>query len=160
MPKRFILIRHAKTEEGLGKNDKERNLTEKGTWKMNIYADLLKNKIDKLDVVFSSPANRAIQTANIFLKHYPDKTIITQDELYTFDSNYLTFIQNIDEKFNEVALVGHNYSISYTLNLLLQIPREKPIHAKTSCIACFQSSASQWQLVTPKNTFLEWILNG
>lgn len=159
MGKRFILIRHAKTEEGLSKNDKERNLTEKGIWKMNIYTDLVKNKIQTLDVVFASPANRTQQTAQILLKDYPEKKIIVQEELYTFDGNYLTFIQNSDNKLNEIAVVGHNYTLAYTLNLLLQTPREKPVHAKTSCIACFYSVADQWQLITPKNVQLEWILN-
>jgi phosphohistidine phosphatase len=159
MGKRFILLRHAKTEEGLDKNDKERNLIEKGILKMNAYSDLIKNKIQNLDAVFSSTANRTIQTAEILIKHYPDKKITTNEELYTFDGNYLTFIQNLPQKFNEIALVGHNYTLEYTLNLLLQTPREKPIHAKTSCIACFYSIADEWQLVNPKNVRLEWILN-
>lgn len=160
MGKRFILIRHAKTEDGQGKKDTERNLTEKGIWKMNLYTDLVKNKIQNLEKVFASPANRTQQTAQILLKDYPEKKIITHEELYTFDGNYLTFIQNLDNKFSEIAVVGHNYTLAYTLNLLLQTPREKPIHAKTSCMACFYSFADQWQFITPKNVQLEWILNG
>lgn len=159
MGKRFILIRHAKTEEGIGKKDTERNLTDKGIQKIHTYADLVKNKIENLDIVFASIANRTLQTAEIFLKHYPDKIILPQEELYLFDGSYLSFIQNVPQKYDEIALVGHNYTLTYTLNLLLQTPREKPIYAKTSCIACFYSSSDQWQLVSPKNVQLEWILN-
>lgn len=159
MSKRFILIRHAKTEEGWNKSDKERNLIEKGIVKMNIYADLVKNKTENLDVVFSSTANRTFQTAQILTKHYPDKKIVTQEELYVFDGNYLTFIQNLPEKYTQIALVGHNYTLEYTLNLLLQTPREKPIHAKTSCMACFYALTDQWHLISPKNVRLEWLLN-
>jgi phosphohistidine phosphatase SixA len=160
MGKRFILIRHAKTEEGLGKTDKERNLIEKGIWKMNMYADIAKNKMENLDIIFSSNANRTMQTAKIIQKKCPHVSILTQEELYVFDSSYLSFIQNVDIKFDYVAIVGHNYSLEYTLNLLLQTPREKPVHAKTSCMACFYSPSDQWALITPKNVQLEWILNG
>jgi len=160
MGKRFILIRHAKTEEGLGKTDKERNLIEKGIWKMSMYADIAKNKMENLDIIFSSTANRTVQTAEIIQKKCLHVPILTQEELYLFDSSYLPFIQNIDQKFDYVALVGHNYSLEYTLNVLLQTPKEKLVHAKTSCMACFYSFADQWALITPKNVQLEWILNG
>ncbi|MCS7077161.1 MAG: histidine phosphatase family protein [Bacteroidia bacterium] len=158
--KRFILVRHAKTEEGLHKKDKERNLVEKGIRKIHAYANILKNKIADVEVAFVSPANRTRQTADILFAHNPKTQICIEESLYAFDSNYLNFIQNVSSKWNFIALVGHNYSLEYTLNLLLQTPPTKRIPAKTSCVACFYSTVEDWQMVLPQNTYLEWILNG
>ncbi|MCS7077633.1 MAG: histidine phosphatase family protein [Bacteroidia bacterium] len=158
--KQFLLIRHAKTEEGLNKKDMERNLVEKGIQKMKTYTDLIKNKIENLEAAFVSPANRTQQTARILLKYNAETRIFLEDSLYTFNQSYLSFIQNLPSQWNFIALVGHNHSLEYTLNLLLQTPSTKPVRVKTSCIACFCSTVNQWQMVTPQNTFLEWILNG
>ena len=116
--KRLFLLRHAKTELiRYDITDFDRNLKERGINDSRLISNklLLKNLIPEL--IISSTANRAIQTANLFAStlQYKHEKIIQLDQLYDgFTTNdFLELLTKHGEDKDSVLIVGHNPSIEY-----------------------------------------------
>ncbi len=113
--KTLIIIRHAKAENGYGKPDSRRNLTEKGIRQAELMAGLLKEKGYHPDKIFSSPADRTRETTAIFaqVNQVAEKDIKYFDNLYLGD--ILQFTETIDwlqENVDTLAIVGHNPGVT------------------------------------------------
>jgi phosphohistidine phosphatase len=135
--KKIIIVRHAKAEELNEKlTDFKRSLTKKGNNDCELIAKRIKLLNVLPDLMISSPANRAIETAKNFAEvfNYPEKKIILQDELYhDFNSKkLLNFIGNISNNYNNIFIFGHNPSLSYFATSLLN--QETIILLKTGAI--------------------------
>lgn len=119
MSKKIYLIRHSKAEERANTPmlpDKNRNLISKGIMDAAKMGNLLKEKGAKIDLIISSDANRAFQTAKAIAEQlkYDVDAIQLNDELYSGGARaYLACLNSIDEKFKNVIFVGHNPDISY-----------------------------------------------
>jgi phosphohistidine phosphatase len=116
--KRLFLVRHAKTEViRYDITDFQRNLKERGINDSNLIAKKLLLKEARPDVMISSTANRAIQTARLFadILDYQQESIVQLDELYDGFTTH-EFLEILDEhgKENESLMIfGHNPSIEY-----------------------------------------------
>ncbi|MPQ46546.1 phosphoglycerate mutase [Marinifilum sp. N1E240] len=116
--KRLFLVRHAKTEViRYDITDFQRNLKDRGINDSKLIANKLLLKKAVPDLILSSTANRAIQTANLFAKvlNYPLENIVKMDELYDGFTTH-EFLGMLDQhgKDNErIMVVGHNPSIEY-----------------------------------------------
>lgn len=112
MAKSLFLLRHAKAMPGgLLMSDRDRALADKGIKDAKRLA-LKLNKIDpRLDVILSSPAVRAISTAQIianFLKLSQGQLVI-KEELYAAEiMTLLQIISKISKKIDKLLIVGHN----------------------------------------------------
>ena len=113
--KKIILVRHAKAvSRKVGKPDFVRSLIKKG----RKQADSIARKIEKIkpDLIISSPAKRALETAQIFAKYlkYPKKKIIIKHILYNGGSDriFIDIIKELDNKINTIAIFGHDPIIS------------------------------------------------
>ena len=143
--KELILLRHAKSSWDNNLDDRNRPLTEKGVNRIiNISKASRKFFLD-IDVVYSSPAIRAISTAIIsssVLKINFSKIKINEN-LYSFNSqNILSFIKSIDNKFNRVLCVGHNPAFTEVANLL---GNKELIHLPTAGWVKFKLNESDWK---------------
>lgn len=143
--KELILLRHAKSSWDNNLDDRNRPLTEKGVNRIiNISKASRKYFLD-IDVVYSSPAIRAISTAIItssVLKINFSKIKINEN-LYSFNSqNILSFIKSIDNKFNRVLCVGHNPAFTEVANLL---GNKELIHLPTAGWVKFKLNESDWK---------------
>ena len=143
--KELILLRHAKSSWDNNLDDRNRPLTEKGVNRIiNISKASRKYFLD-IDVVYSSPAIRAISTAIItssVLKINFSKMKINEN-LYSFNSqNILSFIKSIDNKFNRVLCVGHNPAFTEVANLL---GKKELIHLPTAGWVKFKLNESDWK---------------
>ena len=67
--KTLTLIRHAKSSWEFDVSDKERPLKIRGFNDADLVSNAFKEKLLIPDIVFSSPANRALSTCKIFLKN-------------------------------------------------------------------------------------------
>ena len=65
--KRLVLLRHAKSSWDLNVSDKDRPLTEKGINCITMISVNSSNVLSGADLIFSSPANRALHTACIMI---------------------------------------------------------------------------------------------
>lgn len=122
MMKKLFLIRHAKSswdEEGL--TDFERPLNKRGKRDAPFMASLLNKEKIKPDLIISSPANRAISTAQIFAEEldYPSEKILIEKIIYLSGIKQLEeIVQSIPDSNKTVLIFGHNPSLTYYANHL------------------------------------------
>jgi phosphohistidine phosphatase len=115
--KKIILVRHATAvARAAGKDDFKRSLRKKGREEARAMAGWYKSAADRPDVIVSSPANRAIETARIFAKTlgYPAKKIVQKKKFYGVASLdvFLKMLAALDKKSNSVMLFGHDPEFS------------------------------------------------
>lgn len=122
--KRVIIVRHAKAVPYGYDDDIERDLAERGEEDADLISKEVANQKILPDLIISSPANRARQTAEIFARnlHYPTDKIRLEKKLFTGKSpeNFLLMLQDLEEEFNTVFVFGHNPSVYYYMNHLLR----------------------------------------
>lgn len=120
--KYLYLIRHAKSSwDNPSQSDFERTLNERGFNDAPQMAMLLKSKNVIPDLILSSPATRALTTAEIFAQHlnYSLEEIKTDENIYEASTRNLTeVVSEIDNGFGTVFLFGHNPGISNFANFL------------------------------------------
>ncbi len=158
--KNIILIRHAKAEKVEDKKDIDRKLTDKGIENTKLIAKILNKKEIEFDLIISSPAQRALETAKIIStqQKYPKKNIKIESFLYPdFDVDvFLEYVKQLNEKFMTVVFIGHNPSLTKLSHKLNQSFSEK---IPTSGVVCFSINVNKWINVIPKEkklTFFEY----
>ncbi len=120
--KTLYLVRHAKSSgDEPFQSDSERTLNTRGQTDAPIMAKLLRGKNVNPDLIISSPAARALLTAEIFAEglKYPAKNILTDERIYEATMRELTSVtQSIDDRNKTVIMFGHNPGLSNFANLL------------------------------------------
>jgi phosphohistidine phosphatase len=121
--KTLVIIRHAKSSwDDIDLMDINRPLNKRGRHDAPIIAKNIKQKIAKVDLILSSPAVRALSTAEYMAAEfeYPENEIQIKREIYEngFES-LLKLIQTIDDSVNVAFWVGHNPVISLLASNLL-----------------------------------------
>lgn len=117
--KRITLIRHAKTEL-ISDNisDLERRLKKRGESDAQLIAKYLIDKIFNPDLIVSSHATRAMQTATIMAQTigYSPANIRKEPFIYHgyTTGDFIDFVNDWDDALAEVWVVGHNPDIAQT----------------------------------------------
>jgi phosphohistidine phosphatase len=105
-------MRHAKsTYLNVRDNDFARALDSSGEVDADNMAKHLKRQDFSPDNIISSPANRALSTANIVCNHlsYPTSKIVKDGSIYEATLGALqSIIENQDQQFEHIMLIGHN----------------------------------------------------
>ncbi len=117
--KNLILIRHAKSSWDAPVHDKDRVLASRGVRDAHLIAQHISAFIPKINLIWSSTAKRASETAVIFAQNlmWPMESILFKDELYTFDAFKLEkVIKSCDDSYENVILFGHNEAITEFVN--------------------------------------------
>ncbi len=117
--KHITIIRHAKSKWEFKINDFDRGLLKKGIENSIKCASCSVDEINPTSIIYSSPAKRAINTAEIFLKTWNlnIKTIEIKPELYTFDVCQLEqIVKSCPNNHNSLILFGHNSAITDFVN--------------------------------------------
>jgi phosphohistidine phosphatase len=117
--KNLILIRHAKSSWETAQIDKNRPLSGRGILDAHLVATAVQKWIPKTNLIWSSTAKRASETATIFAQNlqWPLESIIYKDELYTFDVHELEkIIKNCGDGYENVIIFGHNEAITDFVN--------------------------------------------
>ena len=121
--KTLILVRHAKAEEKTdSEHDFERSLTVEGVRDAGIMGIRLHSMKTKADAVISSPANRAVQTAEIIHDKISSAAEITTiKEIYMAkESTLMKIIKKLNDNLKTVIIVGHNPSLNHLLDMLCE----------------------------------------
>ena len=121
--KTVFLVRHAKSswDQPL-LDDFDRPLNERGKVDAPKMGQLLNRKKIKPDILYSSPALRALTTAKLMSVElgYPEHKIKTDRHLYHADEeNLFDFLRTISDDYDEVMLFGHNPGMTEFANELL-----------------------------------------
>ena len=113
--KQVVFLRHAKSSWEMAVEDRNRPLQEKGIHAIRAVANHWATFFSSADAILTSPANRAFHTAAI-LAHgieYPFDKFHVQESLYTFSSQaIIRAVQQLENKWNKVIIVGHNPALS------------------------------------------------
>lgn len=121
--KNLTIIRHAKSSwDNPDLEDIERPLNKRGYEDSLLMANILKQYNLYLNKVFCSPAERAKSTIKIFAKELNLNTEIFEyvDDLYNASRrDILNFLKKLDNRLNNVAIVGHNPGLTDLVHFLL-----------------------------------------
>jgi len=121
--KQLLVIRHAKSSwDNPDLQDNERPLNKRGLEDAPLMANVLRTHNFNLDKIFSSSALRAKMTTEIFAKELkiPESMIEYTDELYNASRReILNFIKRLDNKYESIAIVGHNPGLTDLVHFLL-----------------------------------------
>lgn len=117
--KTIIFVRHAKSSwTDFRLSDFDRPLDERGVMDAPVMALKLKSAGVHPDLIISSPANRALTTANIFAEQFGCPVITDKDLYHGFPENYLNALQNTASDIQTVALFGHNPGLTVLTNII------------------------------------------
>lgn len=114
--KKIYLIRHAKSswkEEGL--DDALRPLNSRGKRDVVFMGERLKKYAVSPDVIYTSPAKRALKTAKELAKaiDYAKKKIMVSEALYESDyASYLEVIHGTEDVHDSIFIIAHNPTIT------------------------------------------------
>lgn len=120
--KNIFFVRHSKAIEQLPViADFDRPLTDRGIKNAHFMGKLLNEQHEKPQLIISSPAARAINTAIIMSKelNYPYSKIILEEKLYESSvNNYFHVIKKTSDTIQNLFLFAHNPTITEVCNLL------------------------------------------
>ena len=157
--KRLILVRHAKSSLNQPLvSDHERILNQTGISEAKLIGQYLSNNKYTPCHIISSTATRTLETANSIIEQLKFKNKIeTQSLIYT-DSilNILNLINNIDDQYQCVMLVGHNPTITQLIN---HIANRKIDHMPT-CGTGIVDFKVTWNSVTEDGELIDFIWPG
>ncbi|MGB5288480.1 MAG: phosphohistidine phosphatase SixA [Ignavibacteriaceae bacterium] len=115
------LIRHGKAEQtSLEKPHEERELTEAGAKILQASAEFWKKYINELEIIFSSPLKRAMQTALIIKEVFKTKSEVLQ-EVSLLNGGQTEDLLNLVSAFGieEVAMIGHQPDIGIHISRMI-----------------------------------------
>lgn len=146
--KKLILVRHAKTEQlyDYSKSDFDRELLPRGHKDSELIARHLKAKGHLPDLMISSTAKRAQQTAILFADYfaYPKEKIQNEQFIYGgyTTSQMLRFIGGCSDAYDSIIIFGHNPDIAgFTIKLI----EDDLWHFPTGCASVIAFSVDSWK---------------
>lgn len=158
--KTLYIVRHAKSSwdhPGLG--DHERPLLEKGKKRTKYVVDYLLDKGIKPDMIISSHAVRAHETAKIIATgvHYPDKNIVVSRNLYFgYSDNVYDIFYDLSDEVNSLMIVGHNPTFTTFANNFLD---QKIDNLPTSGIVGIAFDMKSWSEIHQAASTVQFVIS-
>ncbi len=142
--KTLFLMRHAKSSrDDPSLPDRDRPLNARGKQDAPKMGKRLAKRDVKPDLLLSSPALRALTTAQLIAEEVGDKRkdIVVDDRLYASSADdLLTVIRALDKKLNCVMLFGHNPEFTELAHRL----SSEIVHMPTSAVVEFNFDMKAW----------------
>ena len=144
--KTLIILRHGKSSwDDHRLRDFDRPLKNKGRRRTQLIADYLKQHDVVPQIIVSSPAVRAIDTARIAANGlgYNQSEIIQNESLYFVSTEkYFEAVYATPDNVQTMMIVGHNPMITDFCNTFIEHPVDN-IPTSGLCVVSFD--AQQWQ---------------
>ncbi|MEN8213642.1 MAG: histidine phosphatase family protein [Pseudomonadota bacterium] len=154
--KTLALVRHAKSSwDHPGLADFERPLNKRGRRDAPRMGSRLAEHYIRPDLIVSSPAVRALTTAEVIASHigYQPSEIINDRRVYhASSSELLAVIREFDARHQTVMLVGHNPGLT---DLVEQLAYAGITNIPTCGIVMLGFSANHWPEATAENCELQ-----
>ena len=142
--KTLFLVRHAKSSrDDPSLPDRDRPLDDRGKQDAPKMGKRLAKRDVKPDLLVSSPALRALTTAQLIAEEvgYKRKDIVVDDRLYASSpDDLLAVIRTLDKKLDRVMLFGHNPEFTDLAHRL----SSEIIDMPTSAVAEFNFDTKAW----------------
>jgi phosphohistidine phosphatase len=153
----LYLIRHAKSSwDNPLLRDFERTLNSRGVETAPKMAELLWKEGIKPDLIVTSPARRAMDTARFFGVQFGlmDDHFIPEKNIYEASpTTILRIISQLPETAKTVFMFGHNPTFTEVANLFTSDDFIENI--PTCGVVCLKSTAQQWNELHEGNTIIE-----
>jgi len=155
--KTLYLVRHAKSSwKDSSLSDLQRPLNKRGLKSAPEMGQRLKIADITIDLIVSSPANRAFSTAQFLAQaiEYETSHIVQDDRLY-FEgiSSMLKIIQKTRPNIQSLMLVGHNPDMTSLLNRLCGY---QTVNMPTCAIATIQFDQNWSDVVDHRGTLIDY----
>lgn len=154
--KTLFLLRHAKAENAAGLSDFDRDLNDRGRREAQAAGEYIKKQNQQLDLVLSSPALRARETAELALASAGlDNEIRFDQRIYEASlSRLLTVLSEVDDRASSLMLVGHNPGLEELIRTLTG----RAGQMKPATIASISLNIDQWSSVGENTGTLDWLV--
>jgi phosphohistidine phosphatase len=154
--KTLLLLRHAKSSwKETGARDFDRPLNQRGLKAAPVIGRLIRKRKLRPDLVLSSPAERARQTAQLVLDAAGLETELRYDErIYEASASRLfEIVSQIEDDARTAMLVGHNPGLE---ELVEALTGEAP-GLSTAALACIELDIERWSKVQARANQLVWL---
>ncbi|MEM1410816.1 MAG: histidine phosphatase family protein [Pseudomonadota bacterium] len=146
--KTLILVRHAKSSwKDASLADIDRPLNKRGRRNAPVMGRWLHEQGPGPDAVISSPANRALSTAQTIARElsFESEQIVIDEDLYFVGTDgMLRALERVDDRLGRVMMVGHNPVMTRLLN---QLTGSDVWNMPTCAIAIIHFAMESWGLV-------------
>jgi len=157
--KTLYLVRHAKSSwETPGQSDTDRELVPKGIKKTKKVVSYLLNRKTSVDLMISSQAVRAYETAKIVAAglNYPVDKIKIDRKIYDgYYDRILDLIYATSNEVNSLMIFGHNPTITQLANLFLHPGLED---MPTSAVVCITFNTEKWEQIPSAEAKQEFVV--
>ena len=144
--KRLLILRHAKSSwDNPGLSDFERPLNDRGKRAAPFMGGVIKRRGFEPDLIRSSPAVRARETARL-VKEFSGSTADIEHDNRIYEASSKTLIKVVseaDNRFNAVMIVGHNPGMEGLVHALTGKSERMP----TAAVAVIDLDISDWSEV-------------
>ena len=143
--KTVYIVRHAKSSwDEPGVDDHGRPLLAAGIKKTKLVIDFLKNKNVMPDLMITSSALRAKDTAFLIANGlgYTHSDIIVDEKMYhASPDSIMDELYALDDEINSVMIFGHNPTLTYFVNQFIE---PTIVNLPTSGVAAFEFVTDKW----------------
>lgn len=155
--KTLYLLRHAKSSwKETGLQDFDRPLNGRGRETAPVIGRFIRKRKLRVDLLLSSPAARARQTAALVKESSGINAELLYDErIYEADAaRLLEVVSQVAESADAIVLVGHNPGMEELLTFLTGEERHMP----TAALACVALDVEKWGKARAREGRLEWLV--
>ncbi len=158
--KTLVLCRHAKSDWPVGVDDIDRPLKGRGIADADRQGALLASHGFQPDLIISSPANRALTTAQLIAKsvgYDPDTIRVKKDIYFQGLSGLFGQIEQLPQRADTVMIFGHNPTMEEAVRRIIR--SDAPYSMPTLGMACLEGTyATDWKKFMNSYVSLRWIL--
>lgn len=158
--KQLFIVRHGKSDWSDPElRDIDRPLKNRGVRNAYDMAGFLKEKGVKPEIMISSPAARALNTASIFfrvLEMEPDELIVDERLYHASPGEIMEIITGVPDTFQSIMIFGHNPSFTQLANVFLT---EHIYNIPTAGVVFLDFAMNKWQEISktkPVDHFFEY----
>ncbi|MFC6101845.1 SixA phosphatase family protein [Olivibacter domesticus] len=156
MAKHLFLIRHAKSDWNFDLPDFERPLNSRGQKNAPYMAKKLAEHEVQPQLLVSSPANRALSTAQLFQEELTEQHLQIKEESAIYEAStptLLKIINGFDNRYSSIALFGHNPGLS---NLAHYLSSAFEYDMPTCSIVHIQFGTDDWAEISEDAGAIVW----
>jgi phosphohistidine phosphatase len=155
--KQLLIMRHGKSAwDDPGTADFERSLNERGQRDIPEMAKRLNKKKFIPDLIVSSDAKRAKESARLLAKSlaYPELHIQLEHAIYQANlDDLIHIIRQFDDRFNKIIMIGHNPTFTGMSGYLSDSFLD---HLPTSGMVLFDMQVLSWKQTSKKCAKTTW----
>lgn len=149
MNRQLFIVRHGKSDWSDPElRDIDRPLKNRGVRNAYAMAEFIKNKGFKPDIMITSPAARALNTASIFhrvLEMKPGEMVVDERIYHASPGELLEIITEVPDNFQSIMIFGHNPSFTQLANLFLT---EHIYNIPTAGLVFLDFSMDKWKEIS------------